>query len=195
MKARNIVLTVALCLLMAGSVSTVRAQEEVESGLIQLSLFPPIQIYDTHTPIEGFRLGLFSMNSDMTGLDLGLLTWTTEDLAAVQFGIVNIVEEKAAGIEFGTLNIVGRKMVGWQAAFLNITGNGFVGFQNGTVNVVGGEKMVGFQLAAVNYASEVTGLQIGFVNITPKLNGLQIGIVNFAANSALPVMVIANAHF
>ncbi len=168
---------------------------DTSSALLQLSLFPPVQLVGSRRAVAGFRLGIVPVNSGMVGLDIGAVTWTSEDLAALQFGLVNVVEGEAVGVQFAWANIVGKRGVGWQAAPLNITGDGYIGFQQGLVNINGGRPSGGLQLGAVNYASQFTGLMIGLVNITPHLGGLQIGIVNYAGNSALPVFPIANAVF
>jgi len=167
-----------------------------DGTFFQLSLFPPLQLVDSELPVEGIRLGVVPINQAMAGFDVGLVTWTSENLAALQFGLVNIVGDNADGVQFGSVNIVGRRGVGWQSALLNIDAAGFVGFQQGGVNIVGSEHAcVGLQLGAVNYAYRMTGVQLGLVNLTPHLAGLQLGIVNYAGNSPLPVLPVANAAF
>lgn len=190
----------AAVLLIASTVPAVAADTglpppEDDPVLLQLSLFPPVQLVESRRAVAGFRLGVVPVNSEMTGLDIGAVTWTTGELTALQFGLVNVVEGEAVGVQFGWANIVAGRGVGWQSAPLNITGDGYIGFQQGLVNVNAGRPSVGLQLGAVNYARKFTGLMIGLVNITPRLGGLQIGIVNYAGNSALPVLPIANAVF
>jgi len=60
-------------------VQTIWAQEPVvrDTALLQLSLFPPIQLTSAESNVSGLRLGLFSMNHDVTGIDLGLINRTT----------------------------------------------------------------------------------------------------------------------
>jgi hypothetical protein len=191
--------TAVIFLTMACGLSA-RAEEpapagDTSSALLQLSLFPPVQLVESRRAVAGFRLGIVPVNSEMVGLDIGAVTWTSGDLAALQIGLVNVVEGEAVGVQFAWANIVAGRGVGWQSAPLNITGDGYIGFQQGLVNINGGRASVGLQLGAVNYASQFTGLMIGLVNITPRLGGLQIGIVNYAGNSALPVFPIANAVF
>ena len=74
-----------------------------------------------------------------------------------------------------------------------ILGNFFYGFADGVVNYAG--KFVGFQLGGVNVAGDMTGLQLGVVNAAGRMHGVQIGALNLIVDSALPVMVIANASF
>lgn len=168
---------------------------DTSSALLQLSLFPPVQLVESRRAVAGFRLGIVPVNSEMVGLDIGAVTWTSGDLTALQIGLVNVVEKEAVGVQFGWANIVAGRGVGWQSSVLNIVGDGFIGFQEGLVNINGGRGSVGLQLGAVNYARQFSGVMLGLVNITPHLGGLQIGIVNYAGNSALPVLPIANAVF
>ncbi|MDP8215585.1 MAG: hypothetical protein RAO92_01480 [Candidatus Euphemobacter frigidus] len=161
---------------------------------IQLSLFPPIQLASVDTTIKGFRLGVFTMNRKMEGLDIGLLNWTTQDLTALEWGLANVVGGDAAGVQFSFVNIDCGDMVGWDAAVCNVTLKDFVGFQSATVNVTG-KSTVGVQFSAVNYSSEMTGLQLGLLNITGKLAGIQLGVINIASNGFLPVFPIINAAF
>ncbi len=191
--------TAMICLILVGGLSG-RAEQPAPAGdsssaLLQLSLFPPVQLVESRRAVAGFRLGVVPVNSEMVGLDIGAVTWTTGDLTALQLGLVNVAGGEAVGVQFGWANIVSGRGVGWQSAPLNITGDGYIGFQQGLVNINGGRPSVGLQLGAVNYSRQFTGLMIGLVNITPRLGGLQIGIVNYAGNSALPVLPIANAVF
>lgn len=172
---------------------TATAEPEKISHL-QLSLFPPLQLAAVDTTIKGFRLGVFTMNRKMEGLDIGLLNWTTHDLTALEWGFANVVGGNGAGVQFAALNLDCEDMVGWDAGFCNITLKDFVGFQSGTVNITG-KSTVGVQFAAVNYSRAMTGLQLGFVNITGNLCGIQLGVVNIAANGFLPVFPIINAAF
>jgi hypothetical protein len=197
MKAKAMIAAAALGLL-AGLLQPAAAQErgdQGDKGYIQLSLFPPVQLVDKSLPVEGFRLGILPVNSEMTGLDIGIVTWTSGDLTALQAGLVNVVGGEAVGVQFAWANIVSGRTVGWQSGVLNIDAGGFIGFQDGLVNITGGKVGVGVQLGALNYASEFTGVMLGLINITPKLAGIQIGFVNYAGNSAVPIFPIANAAF
>ena len=191
---KAVVLLTLFCGLTGGTEPPAQAGD-TSSALIQLSLFPPVQLVDSRRAVAGFRLGIVPVNSEMVGLDIGAVTWTSGDLTALQFGLVNVVEGEAIGVQFSWANIVAGRGIGWQAAPLNITGDSYIGFQQGLVNINSGQPSVGLQLGAVNYSSQFSGLMIGLVNITPRLSGLQIGIVNYAGNSALPVFPIANAAF
>lgn len=191
---KAVVFLTLFCGLTAGP-EQLAMSEDTSSALIQLSLFSPVQLVDSRRAVAGFRLGIVPVNSEMVGLDIGAVTWTSGDLAALQLGLVNVVEGEAIGVQFAWANIVAGRGVGWQTAPLNITGDGYIGFQDGMVNINGGKASVGFQLGAVNYSSQFSGLMLGLVNITPRLSGLQIGIVNYAGNSALPIFPIANAAF
>jgi hypothetical protein len=182
-----------LCL--AGQMVRAQAPVERKSTHLQLALFPPLQLADSETDVMGLRLGLFSMNHNMTGLDLGILNWTSGDELAAQWGVVNKTTGRFAGAQFGVVSMVGDGFVGWQASLVNLDSGKSVGFFNGAVNVAW-ETGIGFQMGMVNYAKEFTGLQLGFVNYTQVLTGIQIGLLNFiTSKETLPVLPILNASF
>ena len=117
---------------------------------IQLSLFNPIQIVPEYQSIGGFRFNLiYGKNVNVTGLDLGLVNYTTGSQSGLQFGGVNLVDGGFLGAQLG--------MVG-------ITKGNFQGFQWSTVNVHQGH-FNGLQIAIVNYAATLKGLQLGLINI------------------------------
>lgn len=171
------------------------APEAREGVALQLSLFPPVQLADSQTDVTGLRLGVFSMNHDVAGLDLGLVNWTSGDELAVQWGVLNKTTGRFAGAQFGLVSLAGGGFVGWQSSLVNLDSGKAVGFFDGAINVAW-ESGIGFQLGLVNYAKEFTGLQFGFVNWTQTLTGLQIGLVNYiAGKETLPVLPILNASF
>jgi hypothetical protein len=126
----------------------VLGQEEAKP--IQLSLFAPVQLVPEETPISGVRLGLiYSKNTSVSGLDLGLITHCTSDTSV--------------GVQFGLVGLVDANYIGWQDNFVNVTREDFKGFQWGVVSYA--RRANGFPLGVVNYAMSMKGLQIGLVNI------------------------------
>ena len=177
---------------MAWGAETPMARERTE---LQLSLVPPIQLVNSEYDVMGLRLGLFSMNHNVTGLDLGLVNWTSGDELALQWGVLNKTTGRFAGAQFGFVSLAGNGFVGWQASVVNVDSGKSVGFFNGAVNA-SLESGVGFQLGMFNYSREFTGLQFGLVNYTQTLTGLQIGLLNFiTSKETLPVLPIVNASF
>ena len=117
---------------------------------IQLSLFNPIQIVPESQSISGFRFNLiYGKNTNVTGLDLGLVNQTTGIQTGIQWGFVNLTD---GGV------------TGWQSGFVNISKGSSVGLQTGIVNYHQGH-FNGLQFSVVNYAATLKGLQIGLINI------------------------------
>jgi len=136
---------------------------------IQVSLFPPAALVPETESVSGFRLGLYSKNVNVSGLDLGAVTHATGNVTALQVGLVNLVEGNVEGLQLGwglggaIANVVRGDLVGAQIALYNQAGNGR-GFQWGAINNVEG-RMQGLQLSLVNIAEDMNGLQVGLVNI------------------------------
>lgn len=131
---------------------------------IQLSLFAPIQLVDEGSAVSGLRLSLiYGKNTNVTGLDWGLINHTTSGLSkGVQWGLVGINEGD---------------FLGWQGNWINIT--------KGNVE--------GLQWGLFNQANYVNGVQIGLVNTTNTMKGLQIGLLNFIKQGGqFPVFPIVN---
>ena len=117
---------------------------------IQLSLFNPIQIVPEYQSVSGFRFNLiYGKNVNVTGLDLGLVNYTTGHQSGLQFGGVNLVDGGFLGAQLG---------------FVGITKGNFQGFQWSAVNVHQAH-FNGLQIAIVNYAATLKGLQLGLINI------------------------------
>ena len=134
---------------------------------IQLSLFAPIQLVPEDNAISGLRLGLlYSRNTSVSGLDLGLVTHNTAG--------------NSLGVQFGLVGLVDANYTGWQDCFVNVTRGDFEGLQWGFVN----------------HARHANGLQLGFVNYAGTLKGLQIGLVNIIKQGGqFPVFPIVNWSF
>jgi hypothetical protein len=135
-----------------------------EERAVQLALFTPVQIFPETDTISGVRLNLlYGRNASVTGLDIGLINHTTQDISK--------------GVQFG--------LAGW-------SDSDFMGWQYNSVNAVKG-NFEGFQLGIVNYANFAKGLQVGLVNYVESMHGLQIGLVNvIRRDGAFPVFPIVN---
>ena len=136
-------------------------------GPINLSLFAPIQIVKEDQAVTAFRFSLiYGVNTDLTGLDIGLV--------ALNRGSVT-------GFQWAGVGLVDGDFTGWQAGIFHTTGGHFTGFQSGLYNGVATGS--GFQLGWVNTAGTFSGFQLGFVNITDNMtSGLQIGLINIIKN-------------
>jgi hypothetical protein len=145
----------------------VMAQGKAQERPIQLALVSPVQIFPPTYSITGIRINLiYGKNTNVSGLDLGLINHTTSG--------------NSLGISWGGINL---------------TEANFTGLQGGWVNLVGGD-FEGFQYGFFNQADFANGLQLGFVNYAKRLKGLQIGLVNIIKQGGkFPVFPIVNWSF
>lgn len=182
---------------------------------IQVSLFPPVQIFASDTEIIGFRLNvLIGYSAKVTGLDVGVEVNQVAEMSGVQIALMN----QALcfdGIQVGLGNQIGslgpprleaHKQVvqpgalsrnsGIQIGLLNGVGRTspfsfdetescFLGLQIGVLNA--GDVIRGVQLGTLaNFADEITGLQLsGLWNQARILHGVQIGLINRTGNGPL----------
>lgn len=154
---------------------------------VQVAFFPPLQIVPEDQAVSGLRISLYGRNSEMTGLDFGVVTHTTGNASALQLGLVNYVEGDFLGVQLGwgfggsIANVTKGHMKGFQAAIYNGAGSG-EGLQWGLVNNSNG-RMEGLQLALVNFAEDMNGLQVGLINIIRSKETLSVlPIVNWKFN-------------
>ena len=152
------------------------AQSDVKP--IQISLFHPVQIFDSETSIYGVRINLlYGVNQDVFGLDFGLVNKLT---GGMQSGIVNLVKGDLAGVQSGLFNRVEGDVGGMQYGVINCVKGDVEGFQTGLVNRVEGD-MEGLQIGVVNLAGTLRGLQIGIVNLNMSGEPYKfLPIVNFS---------------
>ena len=85
--------------LLLGGVNDARA----ESKVINLSLFPPIQIFDENTDIGGVRLMIYGDNRNVVGLDIGIAGRARGDLTGLQWTWLNLVDGGFKGWQSGTI--------------------------------------------------------------------------------------------
>jgi hypothetical protein len=114
------------------------------------------------------------------------------DAAVAQIGVFNYAISYI-GLQMGVLNWNCTQLTGSQIGAINVNAEEMTGFFCGALNYCDGVK--GFQLGVINVADRANGLQIGAINAVNEMSGLQIGFINMICESALPLMVIANASF
>jgi hypothetical protein len=134
---------------------------------IQVSLFSPIQIFKPEESIGGLRLTLlYGKNANMTGLDWGLVTYTTGKMTGLQLNFVGITDGDATGLQWN-----------------------FVGINNGTFTGLKYAELY-------NSAEHMVGLQIGLINTAGTMQGIQLGLINIIHKGGiLPFFPIINGGF
>jgi len=143
---------------------------------VQISLFPPIQIVEESEAVEGFRFALYGRNTSVTGLDLGLVTHTTQRFEGIQVSLLGLNEGSTRGVQFSGANI---------------TLGALQGAQIGVVNAAGGGE--GLQWGVFNHGRNFRGLQVALVNYAESLDGIQVGLINIIRDGGvLPVMPLVN---
>jgi hypothetical protein len=133
-------------------------------GPINLALVPSIQIVGETQSVTAFRLGIWSRNADMTGLDLGIVAQNSGSFT---------------GLQITAVGLVGGDFTGWQNNWLASIANGNMqGLQVGAYTH-SGTGSSGVQFGIYNTSDDFSGLQVGLVNITQVMrSGLQIGLIN-----------------
>jgi len=147
-----------------------------DSSFFQASLTPDIAIHSRTTQINGFAINVWGENPQHS-FNLGIVNGSTGDSAGFSFGLANY-SESYTGVQFGIVNYSTGTIRGWQAAVVNISKGDFHGWQDGDVNVSLGtltglqsgyvnvaHDLTGLQLGLVNYSKNLHGVQIGAVNI------------------------------
>lgn len=170
--------------------SSVRASEPV-----QLSLTPEFALYDRSERIEGLSLSIWGENPQ-SALAIGFVNGATGDSTGLSVGLLNYAETYT-GLQWGLVNYTTGDFTGWQGGFVlglvgsvvNYTGGTLTGFQCGIVNYAG--ILNGFQLSFINYAEKVeAGLQIGIVNIMPQNEWF-----SKLPDELAPAMILVNWYF
>lgn len=167
-------LLIPLVLLSAVLVSNVHAADGTPVP-VQLSIWNPVQIFDSERSVRGFRYSLLrGVNRDVVGLDLSTVMSSTEgDVIGVQWALVfNDVKGSVWGLQ--------------SSALANQAEGGFLGLQLGVVNLVYGD-MSGVQLSVMgarNRAGHTRGVQVGaMISIADELIGAQVAtLANVADN-------------
>ncbi len=147
-----------------------------EAKPVQLALFNPAQLFREDVAVQGVRLSLiYGKNTDVSGLDWGLVSHTTGNSVAWQTGGLGLVEGNFQGLQSNWINITRGKCEGVQWGVFNQAGSGH-----------------GLALGFVNVAKDMRGVQVGFVNITETMHGLQIGLANIIEKGDHPFLPIVN---
>jgi hypothetical protein len=141
------------------------AHAQSSQTAFQLSLTPDTALYPRTTRVEGFSLGLWSENPQMS-FTLGVVNGSTGDSGGFSCAVVNYDESYH----------------GFQCGLVNLSSQEFIGLQEGAVNIADG-TVEGCQSGAVNIAQTTTGLQLGVFNYAENLRGVQLGVVNIARNN------------
>jgi len=147
---------------------------------IQLSLLSPAQLVPADEAIRGLRLSLlYGRNTDVTGLDVGLVAHSTGDFRGVQLAVVGLTDNDFTGLQYSLVSVITGHMEGVQLGGVNLAESGR-----------------GIQWGAVNHSRNFRGLQLSLVNYAETLHGIQVGLVNIIREGGvLPVMPIVNWSF
>jgi hypothetical protein len=163
-------------LLLVGSLFASASHAEGNASPIQISLFNPVQIVKADKPVSGLRIDLiYGKNTDVTGLDWGLVNHDTGSGHAFQWGAFNYVE---------------KDFTGWQDGWVNMTKGEFTGLQWGLFNQ--SQSFHGLAVGAINVTKNARGVQVGLVNMTETMHGLQIGVGNIIQKGKIPFLPIVN---
>lgn len=144
----------------------------------QVSLVAPIQAFPEEDGVNGVRLSLlYGKNSTLTGLDVGLVSHTTQEFLGFQIGLVGLAEGTFTGVQDNFL--------------VNRVEGSFEGLQWGLVNSADAGR--GGQVGMVNHSVNYRGLQFGIVNYAETIDGLQIGLLNIIKHGGrFPAMILVN---
>jgi hypothetical protein len=131
---------------------------------IQLGLFTPVQIFSEKESISGLRFSLiYGSNVNMTGLDVGLVTKTSDTFKGYEYGLVGIVDGNGTGLQVNLVSLTQGAFSGVQSGFYN-SANRAEGFQFGIINSAG--TMNGLQIGLLNFIHEG-----GWMRFFPIING------------------------
>lgn len=150
-------------------------------------------LYASHVDVCGLDVGLVAREEDLVGLQVAAVGWASGSATGVQLALAAVDMSAFAGLQVAALNWDNADSAGVQLAVVNADQSDFTGWAAGALNV--SLNFTGFQLGVFNQANDMTGFQLGVVNAAQRLSGLQVGLLNLVCESALPVMVLANAGF
>ncbi len=146
---------------------------------LQIAIVPPLQIVPEDEAVKGLRLALYGKNTEMTGLDYGLVHHTTGKFTGLQLGLVGLNEGGTEGVQWNLVTINEGVLVGVQLGLINTTTSG-----------------EGMQWGGFNHSTDFRGLQVALVNYAETLDGLQVGLINIIREGGfLPVFPFFNFSF
>lgn len=186
----------AILVLTIGLTIPVASPAEEGTTFIQLSLVPPVQLFDRTYAVHGFRLNLIAgENREVSGFDLGFVNYVKGDFKGYGLGLVNIAGGKMSGFQEGPLAKADGLMTGLQLGVLTWADQNGTGVQGLGFNYCR-EEIEGMQVGLVNIAGSLHGFQLGLVNKTVGLRGIQIGLLNIATGKEKwRYLPIVNASF
>lgn len=128
----------------------VRAQgtSSEDVSVFNASLTPNIALVPRTTQINGLSLNIWGENPQI-GVALGFVNGSTGQSGGFSWGLVNYAESYT-GVQFGLVNYTTGDVTGWQDAIVNMNGGTFTGFQSGLVNItqnMRGLQLGGFNYA------------------------------------------------
>ncbi len=134
-------------------------------------------------------IAIQSRATQINGVSLNI--WGENPQRALTLGVINGSSGMSSGLSLAFLTNYAEDYSGAQVAW-------FVNYCSG--------RLSGFELAFVNYASELHGMQLGLINFAEKVEkGLQIGVINVMKNNTYwfggmpeqvaPMMVLVNWRY
>jgi hypothetical protein len=172
----------AVGFLTAAAISPAPGMAQTNAQSFELSLFPPLQLRGEDAEIRILRVGLYSKNVAVRGLDVGIVNHSTGGVSK--------------GLQYGLVGVTEGAFLGWQNNLLaNINQQEFVGFQGiSAYNQIDFGEAV--QIGLFNRARDMSGFQLGLVNWAENLHGVQIGLINIiSGKESLQFLPIVNWSF
>jgi len=145
---------------------------------VQISLFPPFQVFSSEEAVIGVRVNLLTgYNAHMTGLDVGIVANQVDDMRGLQVAIGNQALS-CAGIQVGLANQIGYLGPPQPEAHVQTVQpakqGANRGLQIGLMNSVGATSPLS---PAETPRSSFSGMQIGVMNFADDVDGVQVGIL------------------
>ena len=157
---------------------------------VQLSLFPPVQLFSADTEVIGLRLNvLIGYSAKVTGLDLGVEVNQVAEMSGMQIALMNQAL-RFDGIQVGLCNQIGSLGPPRLKAHKQVVQPGALsrnsGIQIGLLNGVGRTSpfspddtpescFAGLQIGVVNAGDRIRGVQLGpLANFADEITGLQV---------------------
>ncbi len=165
-----------------------------QSGPVQLSLIPRVQLIHRTGDVDLVRLSVWGQNEHVTGLDLGIVNVSDGNFAGLGASLLNYVKGDSSGLQWGILNRTKGTVQHGQLGCANLA-TSVTGVQLGAVNF--SNKIEGLQIGLLNHAKENAFLQIGAVNIARNTTGWQVGVINVnrSESTTCGIRLLVNGNF
>ncbi|MFC1499327.1 hypothetical protein ACFLS1_12770 [Verrucomicrobiota bacterium] len=186
------------------SPASMKGSRANKNTAFELSIWPNMQLCSTNTGVRGLRISLMGWNRDLSGLDIGLINFVTDDVAGLQVGgFINSVGRDMKGVQaaYGLVNMTGKDVIGLQVAFAangaegNVRGVQVASLMNISKGDVTGVQCSGFSgfmgatffaFIGYNRANDLKGLQVTMAyNEARNANGVQTSIFYNAAKKEI----------